>query len=159
MTFRYFVVTEPEEPDRPRGLLAVNRDNEAGRLDTMIFSHWSKRWESDPEAVGMYLFGDDFQDLWVEVRRADAEKAAAVIGTSIPSEDELMQITDRPSSTEDGRGERRRRLMADLYVDVDALTELARQLEAVKAALARAEGNVDSDDAPRRSRAAPCEGA
>ncbi|CAA9276470.1 MAG: hypothetical protein AVDCRST_MAG10-3618 [uncultured Acidimicrobiales bacterium] len=94
MTFRYFVVTEPDEPDRPRGLLAVNRDNETGRLDTMIFSHWTREWESDPEAVGMYLFGDDFQDLWVEVPRADAEKAAAVIGTSIPSEDELMQITD-----------------------------------------------------------------
>ena len=37
--------------------------------------------------------------------------------------------------------------MAALYVDVDALTELARQLEAVKAALARAEANVDAYDA------------
>ncbi len=49
--------------------------------------------------------------------------------------------------------------MADLYVDVDALTELARQLEAVKAALARAAGNVDAYDAARRSRAAACEEA
>ena len=48
--------------------------------------------------------------------------------------------------------------MADLYVDVDALTELARQLQAVKAALARAEANVDAYDAVRRSRAAACEG-
>nr|MDQ3641820.1 hypothetical protein [Actinomycetota bacterium] len=81
MTFRYFVVTEPDGPDRPRGLIAVNRDKEAGRLDTMMFSHRTKRWESDPDAVGMYLFGDDFQDRRAEVPRADAESAAAVIGT------------------------------------------------------------------------------
>ena len=37
--------------------------------------------------------------------------------------------------------------MADLYVDVDALTELARQLEAVKAALAATKGDVDAYDA------------
>ena len=49
--------------------------------------------------------------------------------------------------------------MADLYVDVDALTELARQPEALKAAVARAAGNVDAYDDARRSRAAACEGA
>ena len=49
--------------------------------------------------------------------------------------------------------------MADLYVDVDALTELARQLEAIKAALARAEAKVYAHDVARRSRTAACEGA
>ena len=37
--------------------------------------------------------------------------------------------------------------MADLYVDVDALAELARQLEAVKAALADTKDDVNAYDA------------
>ena len=37
--------------------------------------------------------------------------------------------------------------MADLYVDVDALTELARQLEAVKAALEHTKDSVNAYDA------------
>lgn len=37
--------------------------------------------------------------------------------------------------------------MADLYVDVDALTQLARQLESVKAALTAAKDEVNSYDA------------
>ena len=37
--------------------------------------------------------------------------------------------------------------MADLSVDVDALTELARQLEAVKAALQDTKGDVNAYDA------------
>ena len=37
--------------------------------------------------------------------------------------------------------------MADLYVDVDALSELARQLEAVKAALAATNEGVNVYDA------------
>ena len=37
--------------------------------------------------------------------------------------------------------------MADLYVDVDALTELARQLEAVKAALQHTKDDVNAYDA------------
>ncbi len=36
--------------------------------------------------------------------------------------------------------------MADLYVDVDALTELARQLSAVKAALQSTKGDVNAYD-------------
>ena len=49
--------------------------------------------------------------------------------------------------------------MADLCVDVGALTELAGQPEALKAALAGAAGNVDAYDDARRSRAAAREGA
>lgn len=37
--------------------------------------------------------------------------------------------------------------MAELYVDVDALGELARQLSSVKAALASTKGDVDAYDA------------
>ena len=94
MTFRYFVVTSPNEPGRPRGLFAVNRDVEAGRLDMMMYSHLGERWESNPDAVGQYLFGDDFADRRKEVSRPDAEQSAALMGISIPSEEEMMDMSD-----------------------------------------------------------------
>lgn len=94
MTFRYYVAIEREEPEHPRGLLAVNRDVDAGRLDTMMYSHLRKRWVSDPGAVSQALFGLDYFDRRREVDRSQAEEAASIIGTSIPSEEELMRISD-----------------------------------------------------------------
>ncbi len=40
----------------------------------MMYSRWTKRWESNPDAVGTYLFGDDFQDRREEVGRGEAER-------------------------------------------------------------------------------------
>ncbi len=94
MTFRYFVVDSLQTPGRPSGVFAVNRDKEANRLDMVLFNHLTKRWESDPDAVGLYLFGDDFVDRREEVSRGEAERSAALLGITIPSEEDLMQISD-----------------------------------------------------------------
>lgn len=94
MTFRYYVAIEEDEPERPRGLFAVNRDVDAGRLDTMLYSHLRKRWVSDPDVVSQALFGLDNLDRRREVDRSQAEEAASIIGTDLPSEEELMRISD-----------------------------------------------------------------
>ncbi|MDQ3724098.1 MAG: hypothetical protein M3376_13770 [Actinomycetota bacterium] len=72
----------------------------------MAYNHLTKRWESDPDAVGMYLFGDDFSDSCEEVPRSEAEEEALLVGTNIPSEEELMRISDFAE-------EQRRRSRAD----------------------------------------------
>lgn len=94
MTFRYFVTFLAEEPARPRGLLTLNRDKEADRLDMLAFHDTTKRWESDHHAVTSYVFGEDYIDRRREVGRSEAEEAAAIIGTSVPSEEELTRISD-----------------------------------------------------------------
>ena len=94
MTFRYFVVESLVTPGRPSGVFAVNRDQEANRLDMVLFNHQTKQWESDPDAVGLYLFGDDFVDRREEVSRAEAESSAALLGITIPPERDLMRISD-----------------------------------------------------------------
>ena len=65
MAFDYYVLVDDDGRQVPAGLFAVNRDTEAGRLDTMIYSHLRQRWVSDPSAVTQYLFGQDY----VERRR------------------------------------------------------------------------------------------
>lgn len=107
MTFRYYVAIERDEPDRPRGLFAVNSDVDAGRLDTMLYSHLRKRWVSDPGAVSQALFGLDNFDRHREVDRSQAEEAAAVIGTFVPSEEKLMRISDEAERRRAVRWKRR----------------------------------------------------
>ncbi len=115
MTFRYFVIFSHEEPDRPQGLMAVNRDKEASRLDTIAYSHMRKRWESNPEVVGRFLFGEDYYDEREEVSRYRAEEVAGMIGTVLPSEEEMMRISDEAEREREARhrrfriGEARRR--------------------------------------------------
>lgn len=94
MGFRYFILRNPDKPHWPDGLMAVNRDKPSHRLDTIAYNHLTKSWESDPDSVSMYLFGEDFDDWRREVPRSEAEECAARIGTVLPSEDEMIRITD-----------------------------------------------------------------
>jgi hypothetical protein len=93
MTFRYFKLLLRREPARPRGLFAYNPDD--GRLDMIAWNHLTRRWEHDPEVVTRFLFGDD-QDERAEITREQAEEIArTVLRTTLPSEAELMAISDR----------------------------------------------------------------
>lgn len=94
MSFRYYALFRGEESEEPSGLMAVNRDKEAERLDMILFNRISGRWESDPDAVGLFLFGDDYMDRRVEVARRRAEEIAATLATVVPSEEEMMRISD-----------------------------------------------------------------
>lgn len=109
MTFRYYVAIEREEPERSQGLFAVNRDVDAGRLDTMLYSHLRKRWVSDPDIVSQALFGLDNLDRRREVDRSQAEEAASIIGIALPSEEELMRSSDEAERRRAARLGRRRR--------------------------------------------------
>lgn len=93
MTFRYFTVSGPGEAGQPRGLFAVNRDREAGRLDTVAYDHLEGRWVADP-GVTRFLVKEDYIDRATEVSRARAQEVAREIGIPLPSEDEMMAITD-----------------------------------------------------------------
>ncbi len=93
MAFDYYLVDD-EDRQLPAGLFAVNRDPEAGRLDTMIYSHLRQRWVSDPSAVTQYLFGQDYVERRRLISRAEADEAAATLGVSVPTEEELMRISD-----------------------------------------------------------------
>lgn len=68
-----------------RGKASLNRDKEAGRLDTIAYNHLDGSWESDPYSVTTHLFGDDYDDWLTEVPRSAAEECAARIGTTLPT--------------------------------------------------------------------------
>jgi hypothetical protein len=93
MTFRYFKIFLRRQPEHPRGLFALNREGE--RLDMIAWNHLTKRWEHDPEVVSRFLFGDD-DDRQAEITREQAEEIArTVLGATVPSEAELMAISDQ----------------------------------------------------------------
>jgi hypothetical protein len=93
MTFRYYKIFLRRQPQQPRGLFAYNPDE--GRLDMIAWNHLTRRWEHDPEAVASYLFGGD-QDEQAEISREQAEGIArTVLHTTVPSEAELMAISDK----------------------------------------------------------------
>jgi hypothetical protein len=92
MAFRYYKVFKFMQPDKPRGLLVFNR--EGNRLDTIAWNHFTKRWEHDPDAVMSYVMGDD-RGKHAEINREEAEEIArTVLLTTLPSEPELMSISD-----------------------------------------------------------------
>jgi hypothetical protein len=93
VTFRYFAISRPAEPGRPRGLFAVNRDEEAGRLDTVSYDHLEQQWVADP-GITRYLFQEDYAELARELSREEAEQVARELGIPLPSEDEMITITD-----------------------------------------------------------------
>ncbi|MBW3581361.1 MAG: hypothetical protein KY431_10025 [Actinobacteria bacterium] len=105
MAFDYYVLVDDDDRDRVVGLFAVNRDKEAGRLDTMLYDHHARAWTSDPSAVSMLLFGEDFAEVRRRVHRSEAEQAAAGLGIAVPTEEELMRISDE---AEQRRARRRR---------------------------------------------------
>ncbi|MDP9020778.1 MAG: hypothetical protein M3N25_08250 [Actinomycetota bacterium] len=105
MAFDYYVLVDDDDRDRVVGLFAVNRDKEAGRLDTMVYDHHARAWTSDPSSVSQLLFGDDYTEIRRRVQRSDAEQAAAALGISVPTEEELMGISDE---AERRRARRRR---------------------------------------------------
>ena len=89
MAFHYYTVFNREEPEKPLGLMAVNHDD--GRLDTIVFNHRSRTWESNPGVVGRFLFGEDYIDEHEEVPRWRAEDVATSLGTAVPSEEEMRR--------------------------------------------------------------------
>ena len=89
MTFRYFAISKPKERDRPRGLFAVNRDRQAGRLDTLSYDHLEGRWVFDP-GITRYLFKEDYIEDATEISREQAQQVARELGIPLPSEDEMM---------------------------------------------------------------------
>ena len=92
MAFQYYKVFLWEAPDQPRGLFIFNREGK--RLDTIGWSHLEKRWRHDPDMVMRSLLGD-WQDEHAEISREEAEEIArTVLGTTLPSEQELMAISD-----------------------------------------------------------------
>jgi hypothetical protein len=93
VTFRYFAIFRPEEPGRPRGLFAVNRDQEAGRLDTVSYDHLEGRWVADP-GITRYLFQEEYAERAGELSREGAEQVARELGIPLPGEQEMMAITD-----------------------------------------------------------------
>ena len=93
MAFRYFILKNPKRPSWREGLMALNRDKEAGRLDTIAYDYLEEGWESDPYSVTTFLFGDD-RDWVTEVSRSAAEECAARMGTRLPTEEEMMRISD-----------------------------------------------------------------
>ncbi len=105
MAFDYYVLVDDEDRQLPAGLFAVNRDPEAGRLDAMIYSHLRQGGCPDPSAVTQYLFGQDYVERRRLISRAEADEAAAVLGISVPTEEELMRISDE---AERRRARRRR---------------------------------------------------
>ena len=94
MAFRYFILKNPRRPNWREGLMALNRDKDAGRLDTIAYDYLQGSWESDPYSVTSLLFGDDYDDWLTEVSRSAAEECAARIGTGLPTEEEMMRISD-----------------------------------------------------------------
>lgn len=94
MSFDYYLLLHGDEPERPVGLLAVNNDDHARRLDTMLYDHLATAWTSDPDAVTQLMFGQDYLERRRPVSRAEAEEAAAALGIPMPSEEEFMRISD-----------------------------------------------------------------
>ncbi len=93
MTFRYYAIARPEEPGRPRGLFAVNRDKEAGRLNIVSYDHLEQQWVADP-GITRYLFKEDYAEQTTEISRERAQQVADELGIPMPSEDEMMAISD-----------------------------------------------------------------
>ena len=93
MTFRYFTIAGPGEPGQPRGLFAVNRDRQAGRLDTVSYDHLEGRWVADPGIV-RFLADDEYAERATEVSREQAQQVAHELGIPLPPENELMTLTD-----------------------------------------------------------------
>jgi hypothetical protein len=92
MTFRYFSISDSDERDRPLGLFAVNRDKEAGRLDTVSYSHSERRWVVNP-GITRYLFTEAMEDA-AEISRDRAQQIARDLRIPLPSEEEMMALTD-----------------------------------------------------------------
>ena len=76
MACDYYVLVVDDDRDRVVGLFAVNRDAEAGRLDTVFYDYWARTWVFDPGAVTRFLFSLDYAELRQRVSRIDAEQAA-----------------------------------------------------------------------------------
>ncbi len=108
MTFRYFVTFDRDNPNEPLTLFAINDDEEAGRFDTILFNQLTKTWESDPSAVGMFFHSPDYYDERKEISRSRAEEIAPIIGTTLPSEEEMMRISDDAERAAERRRRRRR---------------------------------------------------
>ncbi|MDQ6900561.1 MAG: hypothetical protein M3072_13825 [Candidatus Dormibacteraeota bacterium] len=90
MSFRYYVILDSQEPDRPRGLFTFNEGD--GRYDFVGWDHLDKRWEDTPSLVD-YVYGER-SDLAAEISRARAEETAAQLGVPLPSQDELVEIAN-----------------------------------------------------------------
>lgn len=84
--FKYYAILHD---GKARGLFVFNRSG--NRLDTLAWNHRTKRWEIDPWTIGRYFFSDLDAE---EVSRGKAEEIASGFGAAVPSEADLMKISD-----------------------------------------------------------------
>ena len=91
MAFRYWVIYKDERRQTPRNVFVINRDDH--RLDTVSWSYLDRAWRHDRSVLG-YLFSGDRNDA-SETTREHAEEVARDLGIQpLPSEQEVMRITD-----------------------------------------------------------------
>lgn len=85
--FKYYAIMVD---GKARGLFAFNRGR--NRFDALTWNHHTKQWEHNAGTVGRYFFSDLDAE---EVSRAKAEEIARGFGATVPSESDLMKITDQ----------------------------------------------------------------
>ena len=91
MAFRYWVIHSDETRQKPSTIFTINREGK--RLDTISWGYIAKAWRHDPSILS-YLFTGDSNDA-EETTREHAEQVARDLGIQpLPSEQELMRISD-----------------------------------------------------------------
>jgi len=88
--FKYYKILSEGET---RGLFMFNRS--ADRLDMVSWNHQSKTWEENPSLVR--YFRDSAGDA-EEITRDQADQIARGFGAKVPTEKELMSISDQAQS-------------------------------------------------------------
>lgn len=90
MSFRYYMIFDRKEPERPQGLFTFNEGE--GRFAFVGWSHLNGRWMAKPSFIN-YVYGEESDDAIV-VSRSRAEGIAKQLGIPIPSQEELIEIAD-----------------------------------------------------------------
>ena len=85
--FKYYAIMVD---GKARGLFAFNEGGK--RLDMLSWNHQTKQWEHNPRTVTDYFISDLEAE---EISRAKAEEIARGLGALVPSESDLMKISDQ----------------------------------------------------------------
>lgn len=99
---------EPAAPDfkyyaamsdgKAYGLFVFNRSGK--RLDELQWNRQTNRWESNNDMVTRYFVSDLDAE---EISRAKAEEIASALGTQVPSESDLMKLSDQAEAERQSR--------------------------------------------------------
>lgn len=85
--FKYYAIMVD---GKARGLFAFNEGGK--RLDMLSWNHQTKQWEHNPRTVTDYFISDLEAE---QISRAKAEEIARGFGAQVPSESDLMKISDK----------------------------------------------------------------